>query len=345
MSTVYYDNSANEAIQQANEQLGRAFFGYADLRQRQKAMEIQQAVEQQRLAQQAARDQETAAMNKARLDAQQQYNTERLKTQQAGEKARSDAAAAKQAESDAKKQEAANTKAKQRDYVQKNRPQDLDYFDAFGHLPGQPHSFQTDPETHALEQQKRVVDNEWAKAAKGLKGVSSELDGSPLPGKEKEHKDLSERIARLEATRSQLDRQLFNRYGKLNGGAELQSPFEDLAGPTPKPQAGTPPIAIEDLNVPLPAGVTPFNGQRAPIVPPNAPVQAPAVVQPPLVAPQGIQLMPQGNGTQPPPRQLHEQVLNRLLSVRPPLSDEEIKRAYIEAMQGMGFRSDVPPVD
>lgn len=279
---------------------GRSYEGAADRYQRDKATRIQEALHRDQLTQQQKQFEATQARLKAQQEAETTWRREQAAAQQSRYDASKADADARRAEADTKdrqkEQAQAETLARQRDYIAKNRPQDLEYFNAFGRLPGQPHSYQTDPETHALEQQRRMVESEWAKAAKGLKDASSELDGSPKPGKEREYQALRDRIARLEAARAQLDAQLYQRYGRVNGGVNVDSPFQPSATPSgPAAQPGQP--AIEDLNVPLPAGVSPFNpqggvpGKPAPV--PAQPVPQAAVPQPAAPAPQAMSITPE----------------------------------------------------
>jgi hypothetical protein len=126
-------------------------------------------------------------------------------------------------------------RAAQADWVAKNRPQDTDYFNAFGKLPGREgEGYQTDPKTHALEQGRKDVENEWLKGAKALKEHASTdsagLDASDtVPGAKAGHETqyaaIKAQMDKYAAQHKLLTDTLYRRHMEVAGVPVEGDPF------------------------------------------------------------------------------------------------------------------------
>jgi hypothetical protein len=173
-------------------------------------------------------------------------------------------------------------RAAQADWVAKNRPQDKDYFDAFGKLPGREgEGYQTDPQTHALEQARKDIENEWLKGAKALKDHASTdsagLDASDkVPGAKAGHEDqyaaIKKQMDAYAAQHKILTDSLYRRHMNVAGVPVEGDPFGvgNKAGQPVNPlgpgvKANQPQAPA--VNIPQAPG---FGGQRPPKIYPSS---------------------------------------------------------------------------
>jgi hypothetical protein len=251
-----------------------------DLYERQKAHRLQMAVEQARLASQQQQFQQTNTRLTAAQQALDQYRQDNLKQtgahHQATEKLTADrnkALADKAAADDQWKQQQAQQH-------QQNWNADFARHVAndgsLDEYRKRSKSFQTDPQTHALEQQHKLIGDEWLHVSKALKSVSDPDGlGGPAAGHEVEYKAFQDRLQKLESERDGIGQKLRKRYASVAtggpppaGGDDDQGGDEATSGATKGPPSGNPHVG--DLGVRLPAGVRPFNAENAP--PPAAPI-------------------------------------------------------------------------
>jgi hypothetical protein len=231
-----------------------------DSYERQKARRMQLAVESARLQQQAAEYQQTQSRLQTQDQAINDYRQQSLKQ-----------TAAHQANVEAGQVDQQKFRQQEADQRQKNW--DADYnrhvlndasLDDFRQRNKQ---FQTDPQTHALEQQHKLIGDEWTNVAKALKSVTDPGLGGPLEGHEREHAEYTARLQKLDADRVAVGTELKRRYSAVAGGGSPDAPPGGAGAPptnsgAPRDQpSGNP--HVEDLNVPLPAGVRPFGARSS----------------------------------------------------------------------------------
>lgn len=283
------------------DQFGRSYEGSANRYQSDKATRIQEALHRDQLAQQHKQFDEGQARLKAQEAATEQYrqdNLQRLRDDDATKRADVDA---KKADAEAKRQQADTARSAQQGYVEKyGTDADKAYFSAFGKLPAShdPARHTTagaDPEAKKLTAQLGALDDQYKYWSVQKKDAENKGDNDPdasdteqraKKGKEDQYRAAVKHMMAIEGMQSPLRRRAFEMAGgnmpsapdATNPGGV--NPFET----TGSAQPAAPAVKIEDLNVPLPAGVQPFNPQGGV---PGRPAPTPAPVQPtPDAAPQ-----------------------------------------------------------
>ena len=270
------------------DQFGRSYEGSAQRYQSDKATRIQEALHRDQMAQQQKQFDQSQARLKAQEAAMQQYrqdNLQRMRDEDAAKRADADA---KKAEAEAKRQQAESARAAQQGYIQKyGTDADKAYFAAFGKLPAghDPARHATaDPEAKKVKAQLDALDDQYRYWSAQKKDAENRGDRDPdasdteqraRKGKEDQYRAAVKQMMAIESMQAPLRRRAF----EMAGGAMPAAP--DATNPgganpfqtTALPQAAPPAVKIEDLSVPLPAGVQPFNpqggvpGRPVPLVP------------------------------------------------------------------------------
>jgi hypothetical protein len=263
MPSVYYDNTANEAIQASIGQVVSSANNYADLMERRRAQRIQNAVEDTNRAQQQKNYEREATRRESEEKRQadyQQYQQQRQEKNDAlgAENTRLDNARAdrsldltadyhkqsiaqQQAELNSRNKLAndklsattASTAAK-RAYVAANHPESLAFFDAFGKLPTEGDHFLQDPATYALAQNSSALRQSITAGEVEMKKLVDKDFGTVIPGREADHAALSQKLAQWKASKQTIDADLYTRRAKL-AGVNAPNPFGDGSQPQPAP--------------------------------------------------------------------------------------------------------------